>query len=161
MVLYVPNLVQLIGLGLAVDYSLLIVHRFKEELADDETTVELAIVNTMATAGRTVLLSGVVVAVGLSVLLIIPVPFVRSLGFAGLVVPLVSIVAAFSLSRRCSRCWGAAGVGFCDRPAQRSPCPQAPPVVAPRRKGDGRPAAPRPPRPQCSPAQRCPSPGSN
>jgi RND superfamily putative drug exporter len=97
MVLYVPNLVQLIGLGLAVDYSLLIVHRFKEELADDETTVELAIVNTMATAGRTVLLSGVVVAVGLSVLLIIPVPFVRSLGFAALVVPLVSIVAAFSL----------------------------------------------------------------
>ena len=112
MVLYVPNLVQLIGLGLAVDYSLLIVHRFKEELADDETTVELAIVNTMATAGRTVLLSGVVVAVGLSVLLIIPVPFVRSLGFAGLVVPLVSIVAAFSLQPSLLSVLGRRGCGL-------------------------------------------------
>ncbi|MGO9878506.1 MAG: MMPL family transporter, partial [Acidimicrobiales bacterium] len=97
MVLYVPNLVQLIGLGLAVDYSLLVVHRFREELTNPSAEVVDAIVNTMATAGRTVLLSGVAVAIGLSVLLIIPVPFVRSLGFAGLVVPLVSIGAALTL----------------------------------------------------------------
>jgi RND superfamily putative drug exporter len=97
MVLYVPNLVQLIGLGLAVDYSLLIVHRFREELTDVERPVEDAIVSTMATAGRTVVLSGIAVAVGLSLILVIPVPFVRSLGFAGLVVPLVSIVAALTL----------------------------------------------------------------
>jgi RND superfamily putative drug exporter len=97
MVLYVPNLVQLIGLGLAVDYSLLVVHRFREELADQARPVDDAIVSTMTTAGRTVLLSGIAVAVGLSVVLIIPVPFVRSLGFAGLVVPLVSIVAALTL----------------------------------------------------------------
>ncbi len=97
MVLYVPNIVQLIGLGLAVDYSLLVVHRFREELADKERPVDNAIVSTMATAGRTVVLSGIAVAVGLSVLLIIPVPFVRSLGFAGFLVPLVSIVAALTL----------------------------------------------------------------
>ena len=97
MVLYVPNLVQLIGLGLAVDYSLLIVHRFKEELEDGDRPVSDAIVTTMATAGRAVLVSGVAVAIGLSVLLIVPVPFVRSLGFAGLVVPVVSIAAALSL----------------------------------------------------------------
>ncbi|MGO9964472.1 MAG: MMPL family transporter [Acidimicrobiales bacterium] len=97
MVLYVPNLVQLIGLGIAVDYSLLVVHRFKHELSDEERAVEDAIVATMATAGRTVIFSGVAVAVGLSVVLIVPVPFVRSLGFAGLVVPLVSIVAALTL----------------------------------------------------------------
>ncbi|MGO9581740.1 MAG: MMPL family transporter [Acidimicrobiales bacterium] len=97
MVLYVPNLVQLIGLGLAVDYSLLVVHRFREELADTGRPVGDAIVATMGTAGRTVLLSGIAVAIGLSVLLIVPVPFVRSLGFAGLVVPLVSIVAALTL----------------------------------------------------------------
>jgi RND superfamily putative drug exporter len=97
MVLYVPNLVQLIGLGIAVDYSLLVVHRFRQELADEARAVDDAIVSTMSSAGRTVLFSGVAVAVGLSVVLIVPVPFVRSLGFAGLVVPLVSIVAALTL----------------------------------------------------------------
>ncbi|MGD0084530.1 MAG: MMPL family transporter [Acidimicrobiales bacterium] len=97
MVLYIPNLVQLIGLGLAIDYSLLVVHRFREELAEAERPVDDAIVSTMATAGRAVLISGIAVAIGLSVLLIIPVPFVRSLGFAGLLVPLVSIVAALTL----------------------------------------------------------------
>ncbi len=97
MVLYVPNLVQLIGLGIAVDYSLLVVHRFRLELADEDRPVDAAIVSTMASAGRTVLFSGIAVAIGLSVVLVIPVPFVRSLGFAGLVVPLVSVVAAFTL----------------------------------------------------------------
>ena len=97
MVVYIPNLVQLIGLGLAADYSLLIVHRFREELADDARPVDDAIVTTMATAGRTVVLSGVAVSVGLSALLIIPVPFVRSLGVAGVLVPLTSILAALTL----------------------------------------------------------------
>ena len=97
MVLYVPNLAQLIGLGLAVDYSLLIVHRFRQELMGKERSVEDAIVNTMVSAGRTVVFSGIAVALGLSVVLIVPVPFVRSLGFAGLVVPLVSVAAALTL----------------------------------------------------------------
>ena len=96
MVLYIPNLVQLIGLGLAVDYSLLIVHRYREELAKGGPPGD-AIASTMATAGRTVLLSGVAVALGLSVLFVIPVPFVRSLGVAGFLVPVVSIVAALTL----------------------------------------------------------------
>jgi RND superfamily putative drug exporter len=97
MVLYVPNLVQLIGLGLAIDYSLLIVHRFRQELADEARPLEDAIVATMATAGRTVVLSGVAVAIGLSVLFIIPVPFLRSLGAAGFLVPVVSLLAALTL----------------------------------------------------------------
>ena len=97
MVLYVPNLVQLIGLGLAIDYSLLIVHRFRQELADEACPLDDAIVATMATAGRTVVLSGVAVAIGLSVLLIIPVPFLRSLGAAGFLVPVVSVLAALTL----------------------------------------------------------------
>lgn len=95
--LYVPNLVLFIGLGLAVDYSLLIVHRFKEELGTEDRSVDDAIVRTMATAGRTVLYSGLAVAIGLSAMLIVPVPFVRSLGIAGCLVPLVSIVATLTL----------------------------------------------------------------
>ncbi len=97
MVLYIPNLVELIGLGLAVDYSLLIVHRFKEELIADSVSCADAVVATMRAAGRTVLISGLAVTLGLSTLFLIPVPFVRSLGFAGLVVPLVSMISALSL----------------------------------------------------------------
>jgi RND superfamily putative drug exporter len=97
MVLYVPNLVQLIGLGLAIDYSLLIVHRFRQELADEARPLDDAIVATMVTAGRTVVLSGAAVAIGLSVLFVIPVPFLRSLGAAGFLVPVVSVLAALSL----------------------------------------------------------------
>ncbi len=97
MVLYVPNLVQLIGLGLAVGYSLLIVHRFREEMVDGDRPLDDVIVRTITTAGRTVTLSGAAVAVGLAVLIVIPVPFVRSLGVAGFLVPLISIVAALTL----------------------------------------------------------------
>lgn len=97
MVLYIPNVVELIGLGLAIDYSLLIVHRYKHEIAKEPQGTTDAIVATMMSAGRTVLFSGLAVTLGLSVLFLIPVPFVRSLGFAGLVVPLVSLVAALTL----------------------------------------------------------------
>ncbi|MDP1711200.1 MAG: MMPL family transporter [Candidatus Nanopelagicaceae bacterium] len=98
MVLYIPNIVELIGLGLAIDYSLLIVHRFRRELLEKEgTAVVDAIVKTMQTAGRTVVLSGATVAIGLATLLLVPVPFVRSLGAAGLLVPIASVIAALTL----------------------------------------------------------------
>jgi RND superfamily putative drug exporter len=98
MVLYIPNIVELIGLGLAIDYSLLIVHRFRRELLESEgTPVVEAIVKTMQTAGRTVILSGASVAIGLATLLLVPVPFVRSLGAAGLLVPIASVIAALTL----------------------------------------------------------------
>jgi RND superfamily putative drug exporter len=93
---YVTALVELIGLGLAIDYSLLIVHRFKQELPSDGSTDD-AVVRTMATAGRAVVASGLAVAIGLAVLLFVPVPFIRSLGIAGLLVPLVSIAAVLTL----------------------------------------------------------------
>ncbi|MGP8207177.1 MAG: MMPL family transporter [Acidimicrobiales bacterium] len=121
MVLYVPNLVQLIGLGLAIDYSLLIVHRFRQELADEDRPVGDAIAATMATAGRTVVLSGVAVAIGLAVLFIIPVPFLRSLGAAGFLVPVVSVLAALSLQPALLSVLGRRGVGAVGplRPVQR------------------------------------------
>ncbi len=96
MVLYIPNVIELIAFGLAVDYSLLIVHRFRREVeAEDDVTN--AVVRTMASAGSTVLVSGVTVAIGLATLLLVPVPFVRSLGVAGLVVPLAALASAVTL----------------------------------------------------------------
>ena len=96
MVAYVRNLVELVGLGLAVDYSLLVVHRFREEAARGGS-VDEAVARTMATAGRAVAFSGGAVAVGLGLLLVVPVPFVRSMGVAGLLVPCASVVAALTL----------------------------------------------------------------
>ena len=93
MVLYIPNIVELIGLGLAIDYSLLMVHRYRKEIA----TSNDPLVNTMKTAGRTAVISGFTVATGLATLLFIPVPFIRSLGLACLVLPLVSILAVITL----------------------------------------------------------------
>jgi RND superfamily putative drug exporter len=96
MVAYVRNLVELIGLGLAVDYSLLVVHRFREELLG-EGSVDDAVVRTMATAGRAVAFSGTAVAVGLGLLLLVPVPFIRSMGVGGLLIPVASVTAGLTL----------------------------------------------------------------
>lgn len=109
MVLYIPNVVELIGLGLAIDYSLLVVHRFRAELRDagDATA---AVVRTMSSAGRTVALSGLTAAAGLSVLFVMPVPFVRSLGAAGLIVPAVAVLATLTLQPALLSLLGARGV---------------------------------------------------
>lgn len=93
---YAVNLVELIGLGLAVDYSLLIVCRYREELAGASERCD-AIVRTMGSAGRAVVFSGFAVAIGLALLIFVPVPFIRTLGLGGLLVPLVSITAALTL----------------------------------------------------------------
>ena len=96
MATYVTNLVVLIGLGLAIDYSLLVVYRYRTELASAGSHDD-AVVRTMATAGRAVAFSGLVVAIGLSALLFVPVPFIRSLGLGGLLVPLVSLAGVATL----------------------------------------------------------------
>ncbi len=109
MVTYVTNLVELIGLGLAIDYSLLIVYRFREELVRGLPTDE-AILRTMATAGRAVVSSGAAVAIGLALLLFMPVPFVRSMGVGGLLIPLASIAAALTLQPALLSLFGRRGV---------------------------------------------------
>jgi RND superfamily putative drug exporter len=93
MVLYVPNIVELIGLGLAIDYSLLMVHRYRRELGQSQDPIA----QTIKTAGRTAVISGITVALGLATLLLVPVPFVRSIGLACLILPIVSILAAITL----------------------------------------------------------------
>ena len=93
---YVTNLVYLIGLGIAIDYSLLIVYRFREELAHG-LEVEAAIVRTMQTAGRAVVFSGATVAIGLALLIFMPLPFIRAIGIGGFLLPVVSLLAAATL----------------------------------------------------------------
>jgi RND superfamily putative drug exporter len=96
MAIYVTNIVALIGLAIAIDYSMLVVFRYREELARRSDPDE-ALRTTMATAGRATLFSGGIVAVGLALLVFIPLPFIRSLGVGGLFVPLVSIAASATL----------------------------------------------------------------
>ena len=95
MSIYVTNIVTLIGVAIAIDYSMLVVFRFREELARGDP--QRAIERTMATAGRATLFSGATVAVGLALLAFMPLPFMRSMGIGGMRVPLVSIAASATL----------------------------------------------------------------
>src|SRR5450755_2383241 len=87
------NLTTALGLGLGIDYSLLIVNRFREELAAGRTTPD-ALAVTLATAGRTVLFSSATIAVALSSLLVFPLYFLRSFAYAGIAVVAVAAVGA-------------------------------------------------------------------
>ena len=92
----VQFLISLIGLGVAIDYSLLIVMRWREERshgADNDTAVRTA----MATAGRSVVFSGTTVAVSLAALVVVPLPFLRSIGLGGLLIPLLSVLTSMTL----------------------------------------------------------------
>ncbi len=93
MAIYVTNIVTLIGLAIAIDYSMLVVFRFREEL-ERQNEVNEALVTTMSTAGRATLFSGGTVTIGLALLVFMPLPFMRSMGVGGLLVPLVSIIAS-------------------------------------------------------------------
>ena len=92
----VQYFIALIGLGVAIDYALLVVFRWREERARGLENVD-AVRAAMATAGRAVVLSGSTVAIGLAALVALPVPFLRSIGYAGLLIPLVSVAAASTL----------------------------------------------------------------
>jgi RND superfamily putative drug exporter len=92
----VQFLVALIGLGVAIDYSLLVVVRWREELAHGRQGDE-AILRAMETAGRAVVFSGTTVAIGLLALVALPLPFLRSVGYGGMLIPLISVLVALTL----------------------------------------------------------------
>jgi len=95
------NVISLLGMGLAIDYALFVISRFREELAaqpeDDPAAVRNAMRTTMLTAGRTVLFSGLTVAVAMSALLVFPQNFLRSLGYGGMAAVLVGVVTALTI----------------------------------------------------------------
>jgi RND superfamily putative drug exporter len=102
---YAVNVVTMLGLGLAVDYALLLVSRYREERAavgalspgGRDTGRDTALSRTFATAGRTVAFSGLTVAASLAGLLVFPDDFLRSMGVAGLSVVLLDLLAALTL----------------------------------------------------------------
>jgi putative drug exporter of the RND superfamily len=93
----VQFLIALVGLGVAIDYALLMIFRFRDELREGED-VETALVETMTHAGRSVIVSGTTVAVGLLSMIILPLPFIRSIGIGGMLIPAVSVVTAITLA---------------------------------------------------------------
>jgi RND superfamily putative drug exporter len=90
------NVVTILGLGLAIDYGLFMVSRFREEVRRT-ASIEDAVARTMATAGRTVAVSGVTVAISLAGLLIFPQVFLRSMGLGGVAAVLIAMAAALTL----------------------------------------------------------------
>ena len=93
---FAVNVVTILGLGLAIDYGLFMVSRFREEVRR-QPSIEDAVARTMATAGRTVAVSGVTVALSLAGLLIFPQVFLRSMGFGGMSAVLIAMLAALTL----------------------------------------------------------------
>ena len=95
------NVISLLGMGLAIDYALFVISRYREELAklpvDDPGAPRAAMAITMRTAGRTVLFSGLTVAAAMSALLVFPQNFLRSLGYGGIAAVLVGVVTALTM----------------------------------------------------------------
>ncbi|MFT3871888.1 MAG: MMPL family transporter [Nocardioides sp.] len=95
------NVITLMGMGLAIDYALFVVSRFREELAQPGSAQtgdrREALVRTMATSGRTVFFSGVIVAASLSSLLLFPLDFLRSMGYGGVAAVLVAMTASLTI----------------------------------------------------------------
>jgi RND superfamily putative drug exporter len=93
----VKFLIALVGLAIAIDYALLVVVRWREERQRGATTNEAAVVSAMQHAGKAVVFSGTTVGISLLALVALPVPFLRSIGIAGLLIPLVSVAVATTL----------------------------------------------------------------
>ena len=92
----VEFLVALIGLGVSIDHSLLVVTRWREQRAKGEEN-ETAVRNAMASAGRAVVFSGLTVAISLLALVVMPLSFLRNISSAGFLIPLVSVAVAVTL----------------------------------------------------------------
>jgi len=103
----VQYLVAFLGLGVAVDYSLLLVTRWREERGAGRSNEE-AILAAAPTAGRAVVLSASTVAVGLVSLVLLPVPFLQSIGLGSMLIPVVAVAAATTLLPVILRAWGPA-----------------------------------------------------
>src|SRR5213592_2412002 len=92
----VQFLIARVGLGVAIDYGLLMIFRFRDELREGED-VEAVLVETMTHAGRSVIVSDSTVTVGLLAMIVLTLPFIRSIGIGGMLIPAVSVITAITL----------------------------------------------------------------
>ena len=104
--IFALNLVMGLGIGLAIDYTLFLVTRYREELATQGPTAG-AILTTMRTAGRTVAFSASTVAVALAALTVFPLGFIKSMGLAGATVAVVAAIASLVIAPAMFGLWGA------------------------------------------------------
>ena len=104
--IFALNLVMGLGIGLAIDYTLFLVTRYREELAAQGPTTG-AVLTTMRTAGRTVAFSASTVAVALAALTVFPLGFIKSMGLAGATVAVVAAVASLVIAPAMFGLWGA------------------------------------------------------
>ncbi|WP_332642047.1 MMPL family transporter [Aeromicrobium sp.] len=104
--IFAINLVIGLGLGLAIDYTLFLVTRYREEL-ERQGPVPGAIAVTMRTAGRTVVFSAATVAVALITLTVFPLEFLKSMGIAGAIVAIVAAAASLVIAPAFFGLWGA------------------------------------------------------
>jgi trehalose monomycolate/heme transporter len=122
--IYSVNITTILGLGLAIDYGLFMVGRFREELGRTDS-VENAVVRTVATAGRTVAVSGITVAVALASLMLFPMTFLRSMGYGGVATVLVDMLAALTVMPALLAVMGPKVNALRVRPRRRAPAIQA------------------------------------
>ena len=108
--IFSANVTTIMGLGLAIDYGLFMVSRFREEL-HRQPTVEEAVVRTVATAGRTVMFSGITVAISIASLMLFPELFLRSMGYGGVLTVLVDMLAALTVMPAPMFHWPLMGLG--------------------------------------------------
>ncbi|MCW2927235.1 MAG: conserved rane protein of unknown function [Thermoleophilia bacterium] len=92
----VQFLIGLVGLGIAIDYALLVIFRYREELGQGKAPHD-ALIETMTHAGHSVIVSGSTVGIGLVSMILLPVPFIRAIGLGGLLIPVVSVLATVTL----------------------------------------------------------------
>lgn len=94
---FAVNVVTMLGLGLAIDYSLFLITRFREELVSNGGDTRAALERTMSTAGRTILFSGLTVSTSLLGLLLFPQVFLRSMGMGSIAATLVALLASLTI----------------------------------------------------------------
>jgi RND superfamily putative drug exporter len=111
----VPFLIALIGLGLAIDYALVMLFRFRDELRDG-SDVESAVVQTMTHAGKSVVVSGSTVALGLLAMILLPLPLLRGMGVGGMLIPSSRSWPPSRCCPRCWRCWASASTACASCP---------------------------------------------
>ena len=132
--IYSVNITTILGLGLAIDYGLFMVGRFREELGRTGT-VEDAVARTVATAGRTVAVSGVTVAVALASLMLFPMTFLRSMGYGGVATVLVDMLAALTVMPALLAVLGPRVNALRVRPQRRARAAPQPGLARPRKAG--------------------------